>query len=306
MENKLIKDEEPTEIKDEMYKEVFVNQNIKEPIPFIKEPIEHIPPNHPINLKEQLINPCHKENKDMLNHQNYMKEVKQEFSFGVKDQPPPVNHTINTVIKIEPRDEPIELTNTQQQREIYPQPIQNPPINIPTVIPMSQINQNPPRPEPYEEEKRPERPEITMPTIPPQIGQPPIQNLMQTGNLVTIGGNQSISHYGYLGSPYAQPSPKNLPHIPNAPITVATSQAVTMQNEPQNLKIKQESSEISNPEIPSSQAMNDPLQSLKDVKVPGFNLPNTSVSQPMGGSIVTSDNRPSSGIYLFFYRLPSI
>lgn len=313
--------------KEEIYKEgLFMPQNLNikdQSMTFaMKDQL-----NEHMNFKEsqQLINPCNKENKELLNHQNYgLKDVlKQEtynFANTVKEQPP-VNHTINTVIKLEPRDEPIELTNnsTQQPREIYPPappPIQNPPITIPTVIPMSQVPQQPPtnRNEQYEEEKRPERPEIGQPPL--QIGQPPLPNLMQTGNLVTIGGNQPMNHYGYLGSPYghANPSPRSLdkntlPHMPSTSIPMSVAQpvmpssqpVVNLQNEPQNLKIKQEVSDTvvqvsSAPTPPSNQPMaNDPLQSLKDVKVPGFSLPSAAVSQPLAGNIPNSDNRPSSG-----------
>lgn len=323
--------------KEEIYKnELFVPQNLhikEQPMSFnIKEPLEHM--NATPHYKEsQLINPCNKENKELLNHQNYgLKEaLKQEpysFSNTIKDQPP-INHTINTVIKLEPHDEPIELTNNanQQPRELYQPQIQNPPITIPTVIPMSQQLQQNNRGEnsQFEEEKRlerPERPEMPLPVIPPQIGQPPIQNLMQTGNLVTIGGNQPMSHYGYLGSPYGHtnPSPRSLdkntlPHMSSSAIPISVAQpvlpttqsnvnvSVNLQNEPQNLKIKQEISESSSsqsissaPTPPTSQPLNsDPLQSLKDVKVPGFSLPSSAVSQPLAGNVPNPDNRPSSG-----------
>lgn len=96
-----------------------------------------------------------------------------------------------------------------------------------------------------------------------------------------------------------------------------------MQNEPQNLKIKQENDNtpstgsISNGEnstliyiylslmiclnvaptppisSASSQPISDPLQSLKDVKVPGFSLPTSSMNQPIIGQ-----ERPSSGNYI--------
>lgn len=42
----------------------------------------------------------------------------------------------STVIKVEPRDEPMELTNTANRTESF-----GPPLNIPTVIPMSQMQQ---------------------------------------------------------------------------------------------------------------------------------------------------------------------
>lgn len=62
---------------------------------------------------------------------------------------------MNTVIKMEPRDEPIELTNASRS-EMYNQPMVSQPLNIPTIIPMSQ---NPGRPleNHYEEDKRMDR-----------------------------------------------------------------------------------------------------------------------------------------------------
>lgn len=90
------------------------------------------------------------------------------------------------------------------------------------------------------------------PSVPPPIigGQPPIQSLMTTGNLVTIGGGPpgAPGPYGY--TPYGHVhSPKGIPHL-------------SQQNEPQNLKVKQESSD---------HLTTDPLQSLKEVKIPGYN-----------------------------------
>lgn len=241
---------------------------------------------------------------------------------------------MNAIIKMEPRDEPIELTNNSQQRDMYAQAMQNPPLNIPTVIPMAQMQQQAMQraDNQYEQEdKRPERIEMPVPSsLPPQIGQPPIQNLMQTGNLVTIGGNQPpLNHYGFIpGSPYhSNPSPRShgdknaMAHMPSGiPSSVAQPMmpsaqpplgAVGMQNEPQNLKIKQEVAEqpmgpsSSAPTPPASQPMplvSDPLQSLKDVKVPGFNMPSSAVSQPLMGNMSNTsnnnnaqDNRPSSG-----------
>lgn len=177
----------------------------------------------PINfgVKEQAPQPQH------LNH----------YPLNLKEPPKELNTVYNynkdPIIKVEPRDEPMELTNNNNYNA--------PPLNIPTVIPTRT---------PEESEKR----ETT-------IGQPPLPNLMQSGNLVTIGGNQQ--HYGYMPYPHEKP-----------------------QNEPQNLKIKQEVGETVPPTtasvtvqpppaayvVSSPLPPSDPLQSLKDVKVPGFGL----------------------------------
>lgn len=169
----------------------------------------------------------------------------------------------NTVIKVEPRDEPIELTS--QSRNEPPQPYSgmSQPLNIPQVIPMSQTlphNLRHSNDNHYEEEsrrleklerperldrpdrvERPERSEMGSITSTP-IGQPPLPNLMQSSNLVTIGGSQppAMNHYGFL-PPFGHPqSPRNMekPPQPHSISQSATSSSQN-QNEPQNLKIKQ-------------------------------------------------------------------
>lgn len=75
-----------------------------------------------------------------------------------------------------------------------------------------------------------------------------------------------------------------LPPGPPYPPSMSLSEPpldVSNQNEPQNLKIKQE---IIIPPPPTSDMMIDPLQQLKEVKVPGYsptNLVSTAVSQPL-------------------------
>lgn len=261
------------------------NDSVKEDVPIsygIKEQ-QPLPPTHlnhyPLNLKEP--------KEQVLNLNTY--------PYG----PPPQKE--HAVIKLEPRDEPMELTNNSNRTEMYNV---NQPLNIPTVIPTR-------NPENYEEEKqrteklerpeRVERPERTDLGAPP-IGQPPLPSLMQSSNLVTIGGNQppSINHYGYMPSFTLPQSPRNL-------------EKPQPQNEPQNLKIKQEIPDgqhpqpplppppqstvgliqptstpymVSSPLPPHLPPTTDPLQSLKDVKVPGFSLP-SAVSQ--------TNERPPSG-----------
>lgn len=172
----------------------------------------------------------------------------------------------NTVIKVEPRDEPMELTsqtrNEPSQYTGMPQP-----LNIPQVIPMSQnIPQNlrhnndshyedearrleklerPERIDRPDRIDRPERADIG-PISSTPIGQPPLPNLMQSSNLVTIGGSQPppMSHYGFL-PPFGHPqSPRNMEKPPPHSIPQSNSASNQNQNEPQNLKIKQVSQEL--------------------------------------------------------------
>lgn len=274
-----------------------------------KEP--HLNHLHPLNLKES---PDSRSKEQIMNlsHTPYMKDPQY-----------PYNQQKEPLIKVEPHDEPIELTKT----DIYNQPVVSQPLNIPTVIPMSQAGRMEGQ---FEEEKkeklerpervdRPERSDLGGMSTP--IGQPPLPSLMQSGNLVTIGGGQPpMNHYNFMSSlPYPHPqSPrpldKNQIHL-NPPTSQPLPATAVPQNEPQNLKIKQEVADPAPPHMPMpaySQAapipssytptsgsytpsslppppMNDPLQSLKDVKVPGFNLP-SAVSQTISGG-----DRPPSG-----------
>lgn len=162
----------------------------------------HINHLHPLNLKESQPEKPKEQQPINLNHTPYMKEPLKT------DQYAPFNQNQNkdslgTVIKLEPRDEPMELTNPSRT-DLYSQPIVSQPLNIPTVIPMSQIGTGRPAEGAYEEEKRgdknegerreklerPERldrPERTDLGMGVPIGQPPLPSLMQSGNLVTIG-----------------------------------------------------------------------------------------------------------------------
>lgn len=136
------------------------------------------------------------------------------------------------------------------------------PLNIPQVIPMSQnLPQNLrhnseshyeeesrrleklERPERLDRPERVDRPERADmgPIASTPIGQPPLPNLMQSSNLVTIGGSQPphMSHYGFLpqfGHPH---SPRNMEKPPQSMAQSSTSSQIPNQIEPQNLKIKQ-------------------------------------------------------------------
>lgn len=133
---------------------------------------------HPLNLKDPPKDP------QIL---NYLKEpFKQQ-------QPDSYTPTFNQQsIKLEPRDEPIELTSSSSSREVYGQPL-NIPV-VPHVQPQQQPQQQLQRPEDddkrLQEEKRIEklerperldRPERSDLGIATPIGHPPIPSLMQSG-----------------------------------------------------------------------------------------------------------------------------
>lgn len=262
-----------------------VGDGVKEDVGYgLKE--QQLPPHHyPLNLKEP--------KEQVLNLNAYSPYGAQNKDHG------------NAVIKLEPRDEPMELTSNRS--EVYNV---NAPLNIPTVIPTRNVesyDEEKQRTEKLERPERVERPERS--DLAPPIGQPPLPSLMQSNNLVTIGGNQppAMNHYGYMPGlpPFTHPqSPRNHEKPPQP------------QNEPQNLKIKQEvvdvvppppSTSVSLPPPPPQSTtssgyvvssplpphlppstMSDPLQSLKDVKVPGFSLPsnNNNEQRPSSGGVV--------------------
>lgn len=219
-----------TEVKKEVVKLENVEKDVKEEVPekFKTELIipKVVAMEKPAIVKEE-VNDVDGVKEEHINHYPLSTKEPSAYNYSSKDS--------NTVIKIEPRDESIELTSNRS--DMYNV---NPPLNIPTVIPTRNAETS------YEDEKQreklPERNDLA-------IGQPPLPNMIQSSNLVTIGGNQQ--HYSYL--PYA---------VQEKP-----------QNEPQNLKIKQEV--VSDPPVVTTAAVpqTDPLQSLRDVKVPGFSLP---------------------------------
>lgn len=172
----------------------------------------------------------------------------------------------NTVIKVEPRDEPMELTSQARNDHSQSYTGMPQPLNIPQIIPMSQnLPQNLrhnneshfeeesrrieklERPERIERPDRLDRPERDVaPITSTPIGQPPLPNLMQSSNLVTIGGSQPphMNHYGFLPQFGHPQSPRNMEKPQSVSQSGPTSSQISNQNEPQNLKIKQVSLRI--------------------------------------------------------------
>ncbi|XP_059486637.1 arginine-glutamic acid dipeptide repeats protein-like isoform X2 [Neocloeon triangulifer] len=126
--------------------------------------------------------------------------------------------------------------------------------------------------EPVDRPVSPEREEKSRPSIPP----PPSQLLVSSG---PFGG--------FLPPGPAFASSLSMPE---------QSEDSINQNEPQNLKIKQE---IIIPPPPTSDMMIDPLQQLKEVKVPGYsptNLVSTAVSQPLPPNSQSVESSPFSAL----------
>lgn len=207
---------------------ISIKDHLKDPVGYYNEPpaplLNLLQPNlkepkqHPLNLKDQPVDVRPNDQIVNMNH-TYMApdQIKQEpVSYGFPGTPkeqsnqeaPVQNPVPNTVIKIEPRDEPMELTS--QVRDFVQPPTQQP-LNIPQVIPMAQFAAQP-NPQ-YEEERRQEKMERPERLDRPErqdlgvaqgigntpIGQPPLPSMMQSNNLVTIGGGpQQMGHYGYI------------------------------------------------------------------------------------------------------------
>lgn len=328
--------------KDEnMYKEnIFMpqNKNIKESISFgMKDPplMNHLQPKHGLNLKEPQMEK-HKEQIINMNHSSYISDKKpdpfgyQSSQSSNKESNPTTAATINsvnnTVIKLEPRDEPMELTNQSRNEPPQPYGSMSQPLNIPQVIPMSQ--QIPPSlrqssDSHYEEEKkmeklerperldRPERIDRTDrsemgPVTSSSIGQPPLPSLMQSTNLVTIGGSQApqINHYGFMTgvSPFSHPQSPRITDKSQSHMHQSNSHGHN-QNEPQNLKIKQEIPDISSSQ--SSQSL--PPNHLSGLNTftqnalppgPGQTSHNMTILPPSSQSLSATANLPTSGGYI--------
>lgn len=138
MENKVLIKEEQSE--------AFIEPAKEDPMPIYKESSLFMP--HSLGMKEpmnyglnhiQTIHPVHL--KDGGGGQP-PKDSKEPSLLNLNHAYPPTKSEAGekeaqtTVIKSEPHDEPMELTNPVSRSEGF-----GPPLNIPTVIPMSQMQQ---------------------------------------------------------------------------------------------------------------------------------------------------------------------
>lgn len=123
---------------------------------------------------------------------------------------------------------------------------------------------------------------------PPALGQPPI--LVPAYPPVDHDKTSTPLNIPSVPSQHNLFSPFYHPHFhPHSRLDKINPSAPFMQSEPQNLKIKQEV--IPPDQVPPSA---DPLQSLKEVKVPGYS--GTSISQPLlpttSSSSITTPSEP--------------
>ncbi|XP_038220737.1 arginine-glutamic acid dipeptide repeats protein [Zerene cesonia] len=151
---------------------------------------------------------------------------------------------------------------------------------------------------------------------PPPLSQPSISGLLPPGPLISVsGGGSNIGPYGFMpsslyghtGHPGLE-KPSSLPPLmQQVPPSHSISGGNMMQSQsnqndpsmPQDLKIKQEVPD-NMPANLSTQSVSDPLQSLKEVKVPGYPI-GSSIAQHLSSerdresmSSVENNSRPPS------------
>ncbi|KAI5748830.1 hypothetical protein M8J76_002315 [Diaphorina citri] len=179
----------------------------------------------------------------------------------VQPVPPPLpeDPTLLTqsTIKQEPESEVIENNNLEENREqdMNPEPDTQSPMQLTTYS------------------SQPRSPLATPPNKEPNMIYPPYSEAEKSAlNLSSMSPSQPPQPFPQFYLPHFHPhrvDKRNSPPVFNA------AAATNLQMEPQNLKIKQE---VIAPELSAPSA--DPLQSLKEVKVPGY-TGSSSISQPL-------------------------
>ncbi|CAG9561703.1 unnamed protein product [Danaus chrysippus] len=153
---------------------------------------------------------------------------------------------------------------------------------------------------------------------PPPLSQPSMTGLLPPGPLISVGGGSNVGPYGFMPSAlYGHPGhpghpgldkPGSMPplmqQVPPSHNHSATSLIAQQSNQndssmPQDLKIKQEVPD-NMPANLSTQNVSDPLQSLKEVKVPGYPI-GSAIAQHLSSerdresiSSVENNSRPPS------------
>ncbi|XP_072949517.1 uncharacterized protein Gug [Epargyreus clarus] len=150
---------------------------------------------------------------------------------------------------------------------------------------------------------------------PPPLSQPSITGLLPPGPLITVGSGANVGPYGYIPpSLYGHPGhpgldkpggiPPLMQHVPPSHSHSASNLIAPQSNHndssmPQDLKIKQEVPD-NMPANLSTQNVSDPLQSLKEVKVPGYPI-GSAIAQHLSSerdresiSSVENNSRPPS------------
>ncbi|XP_041978953.1 arginine-glutamic acid dipeptide repeats protein [Aricia agestis] len=189
----------------------------------------------------------------------------------MKSQEPDTEDKQPTDLKTQPSTK-LENSNGNLRPPIFPAPIR--PENL-------GVRATEPSPIPVSGQSMP----------PPPLSQPSITGLLPPGPLLSVGSGSSVGPYGFMPSSlYAHAAhpgldkPGSMPPLmqPIPPShALAAANLISQQSNqpdpsmPQDLKIKQEIPD-NMPANLSTQSVSDPLQSLKEVKVPGY---------PIGSSI---------------------
>lgn len=149
---------------------------------------------------------------------------------------------------------------------------------------------------------------------PPPLSQPSITSLLPPGPLISVGSGTNVGPYGFMPSPlYGHPGhpgldktssmPQMMQQIPPSHGLQGNNLIPPPPNQndpsmPQDLKIKQEIPDV--PANLSTQNVSDPLQSLKEVKVPGYPI-GSAIAQHLSSerdresmSSVENNSRPPS------------
>ncbi|XP_045772587.1 arginine-glutamic acid dipeptide repeats protein [Maniola jurtina] len=150
---------------------------------------------------------------------------------------------------------------------------------------------------------------------PPALSQSSITGLLPPGPLISVGSGSNVGPYGFMpASLYGHPGhpgldkPGSMPplmqQVPPSHTLTGTSLISQQSNQndpsmPQDLKIKQEVPD-NMPANLSTQNLSDPLQSLKEVKVPGYPI-GSAIAQHLSSerdresmSSVENNSRPPS------------
>lgn len=200
--------------------------------------------------------------------------------------PPPMEHPTNT------NTEPISPANAQENKDTDSDDKQ--PTNLKTQpipkIEGQNVGLRPPLFPPVRPENLGVRSTeasttpVSGQSMPPPLTQPSIGGLLPPGPLISVGSGQNGGHYGFMPALYGHPGhpgvdkPGSMPpliqQLPPTHGLPGTNIIPPPSNQndpsmPQDLKIKQEIPD-NMPANLSTQNVSDPLQSLKEVKVPGY------------------------------------